>query len=47
VSTLVEWDDDIPAWDVLALEASTARNAREEATRPPTLSEPQREGAVT
>ena len=25
VSTLVEWDEDIPAWDVLAAEAATAR----------------------
>jgi uncharacterized protein (UPF0276 family) len=30
-STLIEWDEDIPSWDVLALEASMARTAREEA----------------
>ncbi len=28
VSTLVEWDEDIPAWDVLAEEASKARDMR-------------------
>lgn len=28
VSTLVEWDDAIPAWDVLAAEAQKARTAR-------------------
>lgn len=33
VSTLVEWDEDIPAWDVLAAEAQMARDAREEACR--------------
>jgi uncharacterized protein (UPF0276 family) len=30
VSTLVEWDDDIPAWSVLAAEADRARNTRTE-----------------
>ena len=28
VSTLVEWDDDIPAWDLLAAEAERARGMR-------------------
>jgi uncharacterized protein len=31
VATLVEWDEDIPAWDVLASEAEIARSARTEA----------------
>lgn len=31
VSTLVEWDEDIPTWDVLASEAEAARAARDEA----------------
>ncbi len=30
VSTLVEWDDDIPEWDVLAAEAGKARTLRAE-----------------
>jgi uncharacterized protein (UPF0276 family) len=30
VSTLIEWDDDIPAWEVLSREASMARKEREE-----------------
>lgn len=30
VSTLVEWDDDIPAWDVLSAEAEKARALRAE-----------------
>jgi uncharacterized protein len=30
VSTLVEWDDDIPEWDVLAAEAAKARTMRAE-----------------
>jgi uncharacterized protein len=30
VATLVEWDDDIPAWDVLAAEAQKARDVRNE-----------------
>jgi uncharacterized protein (UPF0276 family) len=30
VSTLVEWDDDIPEWDVLSAEAATARAMRGE-----------------
>ncbi|MBS2016529.1 MAG: DUF692 domain-containing protein [Deltaproteobacteria bacterium] len=30
VSTLIEWDEDIPAWDVLAEEARKARVARAE-----------------
>jgi hypothetical protein len=29
-STLIEWDEDIPSWDELALEAMTARKMREE-----------------
>jgi uncharacterized protein len=29
-STLIEWDDDIPSWDLLSLEAATARRMREE-----------------
>ena len=31
VSTLVEWDQDIPPWDVLSAEAATARAVRLEA----------------
>jgi uncharacterized protein (UPF0276 family) len=31
VATLVEWDEDIPAWDELAGEAEAARAARDEA----------------
>jgi uncharacterized protein (UPF0276 family) len=31
VSTLVEWDEDIPEWHVLAMEADAARSARSEA----------------
>ena len=31
VATLVEWDEDIPGWDVLASEAEMARSARDEA----------------
>jgi uncharacterized protein (UPF0276 family) len=34
VSTLIEWDDDIPSWEVLAREASLARTARQEALAP-------------
>jgi uncharacterized protein len=30
-STLIEWDDDIPSWEDLALEATMARQARQEA----------------
>jgi uncharacterized protein len=30
-STLIEWDDEIPSWDLLSLEAATARQVREEA----------------
>jgi uncharacterized protein (UPF0276 family) len=30
VATLVEWDDDIPEWDVLAAEAQKARAMRDE-----------------
>ncbi len=30
VSTLIEWDEDIPTWEVLAAEAQMARDAREE-----------------
>jgi uncharacterized protein (UPF0276 family) len=32
VSTLIEWDDDIPEWSVLAAEAEKARAIRDEAT---------------
>jgi uncharacterized protein (UPF0276 family) len=31
VSTLIEWDEDIPSWEVLAEEAATARRLRDEA----------------
>jgi hypothetical protein len=31
VSTLIEWDDEIPEWPVLAAEAEKARSARNEA----------------
>jgi uncharacterized protein len=31
VATLVEWDEDIPGWEVLANEAEAARSARDEA----------------
>jgi hypothetical protein len=30
VSTLIEWDDEIPAWSVLADEAEKARRVRDE-----------------
>ena len=30
VATLVEWDDEIPAWEVLAAEADRARRMRAE-----------------
>jgi uncharacterized protein (UPF0276 family) len=30
VATLVEWDEDIPSWNVLAAEAETARSTRDE-----------------
>jgi uncharacterized protein (UPF0276 family) len=33
VATLVEWDDQIPAWDVLCAEAERARTVRAEALR--------------
>jgi uncharacterized protein len=33
VSTLIEWDEDIPSWDVLAAEAQMARDARDEVRR--------------
>jgi len=33
VSTLVEWDDDIPAWEVLVEEAEKARAIRDEVRR--------------
>ena len=39
VSTLIEWDDDIPSWDVLALEAATARKMRAEVLGPARLAE--------
>jgi uncharacterized protein len=39
VSTLVEWDEDIPAWDVLSTEAAKARAVRAE-----TLASPAQEG---
>jgi len=32
VATLIEWDEDIPTWDVLAEEAARARQLRDEAT---------------
>jgi hypothetical protein len=31
IATLVEWDEDIPGWEVLANEAEAARSARDEA----------------
>jgi uncharacterized protein (UPF0276 family) len=31
---LIEWDENIPPWDVLAAEASTARAIRSEALGP-------------
>jgi uncharacterized protein len=34
-STLIEWDDDIPSWELLSLEAATARQVREEALSSP------------
>ncbi len=34
VATLVEWDEDIPSWSVLANEAEAARRARDEALAP-------------
>jgi uncharacterized protein len=39
VSTLIEWDEDIPAWDVLSAEAAKARVVRTE-----TCALPPREG---
>jgi uncharacterized protein (UPF0276 family) len=30
VSTLVEWDESIPSWDVLSGEAAVARSVRDE-----------------
>jgi hypothetical protein len=33
-STLIEWDDDIPSWEELALEASAAHRVRAEALAP-------------
>jgi uncharacterized protein (UPF0276 family) len=33
VSTLIEWDEDIPSWDVLAAEAQMARDVRDEVRR--------------
>jgi hypothetical protein len=30
ISTLIEWDADIPAWDILAAEAAKARLIRDE-----------------
>src|SRR5262249_14320826 len=33
VSTLIEWDEDIPEWDVLSAEAQKARVCREEVLR--------------
>jgi uncharacterized protein len=47
VSTLVEWDDDIPSWDVLSLEAATARKVREEALAPEPRTEARPEGRVS
>jgi uncharacterized protein (UPF0276 family) len=34
VSTLIEWDEDIPEWDVLAAEAEKARVVRREEGMP-------------
>ena len=34
VSTLIEWDEDIPEWDVLAAEAEKARDVRREEGMP-------------
>ncbi len=44
-STLIEWDDDIPSWDDLALEAMTARKMREEVLSPSAAPRPMLEGA--
>lgn len=35
VSTLIEWDDEIPSWDILSLEATTARRMRASLLGPP------------
>jgi len=47
VSTLVEWDDDIPSWDVLALEAATARKMRAEVLGPAARGEAAKEERVS
>jgi uncharacterized protein (UPF0276 family) len=36
-SVLIEWDDEIPAWDILAAEAAMARDARDEVLAPRVL----------
>lgn len=46
VSTLIEWDDDIPSWDVLSLEAATARRVRDESLATPRRVEHAEEGQV-
>jgi uncharacterized protein (UPF0276 family) len=33
-SVLIEWDDDIPAWEVLAAEAAMARAVRDDVAAP-------------
>jgi uncharacterized protein (UPF0276 family) len=45
-STLVEWDDDIPSWEVLALEASAARRVRSEVLAVATSRAPSTPGRV-
>ncbi|HEY3818113.1 MAG TPA: DUF692 domain-containing protein [Polyangiaceae bacterium] len=39
-STLVEWDESIPAWDVLSAEAALAREVRDEVLAPPAKERP-------
>jgi uncharacterized protein (UPF0276 family) len=46
-STLIEWDDDIPSWDVLALEAATARKMRAEVLGPAARGEAAKEERVS
>jgi len=46
VSTLIEWDEDIPPWDVLSAEAAKARSVRAETCPPaPSPGPPAQEGA--
>jgi uncharacterized protein len=45
VSTLIEWDQDIPSWDVLAEEAAEARRVRAEVLGAP-REEPSWAGAI-